>query len=177
MSDFSERFKQLRACLNMNQQTFASHIDISQAHISKIEGGKDVPSDKLLKQISQTFMVSFTWLKSGEGSIWERDDDLENTLDNTNLFKDIRILVAGLNLHEKKDVSDILISLKHLLSVKYKTPSQKSLAIRSVRDIFCYTNLFLIEGCNNSKNIKNFKNLLAFSGKYDIIVNALQMRV
>ena len=40
-----------------------------------------------------------------------------------------------------------------------------------------YTGVKRINNIYKYKNIKNFKNLLAFSGKYDIIVNALQMRV
>ena len=46
MGDVFERIKKIRKDNKLNQQEFARIIDLSQTHISKIENGKDNPSDK-----------------------------------------------------------------------------------------------------------------------------------
>ncbi len=158
MSSVAERFKQIRLALNMNQQAFSSQLNMSQAHISKIENGKDYPSDKFLKQICETFEINFDWLKFGNGDMWKEDNELNEALDdNAVLFADIKQLISNLDLNEKQDAFDILICLKSALKLKYKTPLYKSLSIKSMRDIFCSTFLYLIECYNNSTNLEVIK--------------------
>ena len=65
----SDRIKQLRKGLKLNQSDFASMVGMSQTHISKIESGKDFASDKLLHVISAEFGVRYSWLKEGEGEV------------------------------------------------------------------------------------------------------------
>lgn len=149
MSTLADRFKQLRLSLNMNQKSFALELNMSQAHISKIEHGQDFPSDKLLKQVAATFDVNFNWLKTGEGEmiineVIQEDSEVYSSDQDTLLLK-IQNLTKDLTEWDREAIADILLSLKFLVTLQYKSDTQRSLAIKSTRDIFCYTYLFLIE--------------------------------
>ena len=64
------RIKHLRKnTFHFSQTYFAAKIDISQAHLSNIENGKDNPSNKLLRVIASEFNVNYEWLKYGVGEI------------------------------------------------------------------------------------------------------------
>ena len=64
------RIKQLRTnTFHLSQTYFAAKIDISQAHLSNIENGKDNASNKLLRVIASEFNVNYEWLKYGEGEV------------------------------------------------------------------------------------------------------------
>lgn len=69
MSLCSNRIKEVRKRFKETQKEFADNINISQAHLSNIENGKDNPSDKLLRVISAEYEISFDWLKTGEGEM------------------------------------------------------------------------------------------------------------
>ena len=72
MGSVSERIKKIRKDNKLNQQDFARIIDLSQTHISKIENGKDNPSDKVLRTIAVEFGISFDWLKTGQGNMHDK---------------------------------------------------------------------------------------------------------
>ena len=59
----------------MSQVEFARKLGISQGFLTNLETGKREPSDKLLRLISQTFGVSYEWLKEGKGEIWEKKEE------------------------------------------------------------------------------------------------------
>lgn len=64
------RIKQLRKnTFHFSQARFAAKIDISQAHLSNIESGKDNASNKLLRVIASEFNVNYEWLKYGVGEV------------------------------------------------------------------------------------------------------------
>lgn len=150
MPTVGERVKQVRQSLNMNQKAFADYLDMSQTHISKIENGKDNPSEKLLKRMVAVLGVDYAWLADGVGTMWEDKDGYMEVLDSalevgTPLFEEICELSKSLNVHEKKDIFDILLVVKWMLATKYDNPTEKSLAIKSMRDVFNYTYYAFIE--------------------------------
>lgn len=69
MPSCGDRIKEVRKIFRETQKEFAENVNISQAHLSNIEKGKDKPSDKLLRVISAEYEVSFEWLKIGEGKM------------------------------------------------------------------------------------------------------------
>lgn len=75
----SDRIKQLRKGLKINQSDFAAMVGMSQSHISKIESGKDFASDKLLRIISAEFGVRYSWLKEGEEPVKSDADSLDES--------------------------------------------------------------------------------------------------
>jgi len=66
-----ERIRHLRKALRLTQTEFASRIGITYKMLGLYEKGVYEPSEKVLKLISSTFGVSYNWLKSGQGEIWE----------------------------------------------------------------------------------------------------------
>jgi transcriptional regulator with XRE-family HTH domain len=64
-----QRVKTLRQMLELNQVEFAKKIGVTNAHISKIEKGKTVPSAALIKLICKEFGISEQWLADGKGPV------------------------------------------------------------------------------------------------------------
>ncbi len=75
MASIGERIRFLRTILKLSQEEFAKQIGISKRALIYYEQGKKQPSEKVLKLISQTFGVSYRWLKEGKGEIWEKKEE------------------------------------------------------------------------------------------------------
>ena len=67
----NERIKILRKKLQLTQQEFADKLKISRGNIGAYEVGKNAPSDAVIALICKTFNVNETWLRSGEGEMFE----------------------------------------------------------------------------------------------------------
>jgi phage repressor protein C with HTH and peptisase S24 domain len=93
------RIKQLRQTLGLTQTEFASKIGITYKMLGLYERGVYDPPDKVLKLISSTFGVSYEWLKTGQGEMWEKREKalLEELEAKTRevLEKLVRIPVVG----------------------------------------------------------------------------------
>ena len=59
------RIKNLRG--DVLQDELASHLNVSQGHLSKIEAGKIAPSLEILLLLSEKFRKSVDWLLTGDG--------------------------------------------------------------------------------------------------------------
>jgi transcriptional regulator with XRE-family HTH domain len=94
-----ERIRALRKVLGLTQKEFADRIGITYQMLGLYERGKYEPSEKVLKLISSTFGVSYEWLKTGQGEMWERKEKtlLEELEAKTKelLEKLVRIPVVG----------------------------------------------------------------------------------
>ena len=66
----TERLKQLRKILKINQTNFAKHLGITQTAYSMIESGINPLSDRHIKVICSVFNVNENWLKSGVGDMF-----------------------------------------------------------------------------------------------------------
>ena len=96
------RIKQLRKnTFHFSQTYFAAKIDISQAHLSNIENGKDNASNKLLRVIASEFNVNYEWLKYGEGEVLEPSDS-----DSTASQEAIRLRLEHISPLEKTYIED-----------------------------------------------------------------------
>lgn len=63
-----ERIKEVRTMRKKTQVQFARELGLSQAHISKIEKGVELPSETVLLFISQKYNINIDWLKNGNGT-------------------------------------------------------------------------------------------------------------
>ena len=61
-SSISEKIKELRTDLKMNQKNFSAAIGIRQSTLSSYENGVVTPSNEVLLTIAQKFHVSLDWL-------------------------------------------------------------------------------------------------------------------
>lgn len=65
------RIKEVRTTNHLSQAAFAARIGLSASGIGMIERGYRTPQETTLRIICQTFGVSYTWLKTGEGNMMD----------------------------------------------------------------------------------------------------------
>lgn len=70
----SERIKMLRLALGLNQTDFAQQTNISRSMVAAIELGTREVKNIHIAQICSAFNVSETWLRTGEGSMYNEND-------------------------------------------------------------------------------------------------------
>ncbi|MCI9273610.1 MAG: helix-turn-helix transcriptional regulator [Clostridiales bacterium] len=66
----TNRLKQLRKILKVNQTDFAKQLGLTQTAYSMIENGINPLSDRYIKVICSSYHVSESWLRTGEGDIF-----------------------------------------------------------------------------------------------------------
>ncbi len=66
---FGKRLVQAREILGLTQSEMAKKLDISHAHVSKLESGGSRASFHLLLAIEYLFGISASWLQTGEGEM------------------------------------------------------------------------------------------------------------
>lgn len=91
-----ERIKELRKALDLNQTEFGNRIGIKQGTVTGYETGNRMPTDAVLLSICREFDVNETWLRTGEGEMFERLTDQQKVMKYTAmLLKDKESLVAN----------------------------------------------------------------------------------
>jgi len=85
----NQRVKELRQTLNLSQAKFAQAIAISNGYIAGIELENRKVNERIVKLICSTYNVSESWLKTGEGEIFDQapDERLDMAI---NLFKGLK---------------------------------------------------------------------------------------
>ena len=59
IESIGQRIKRERLSLSMTQRVLAERVGVGTPHISKIEAGRENPSDELLRNISEVFNCEF----------------------------------------------------------------------------------------------------------------------
>jgi len=72
LSTIGERIKQLRLSLSLNQTDFARRITMSQSGIAGYERNERAVDERIIKLICIEYGVSETWLRTGEGEMYEK---------------------------------------------------------------------------------------------------------
>lgn len=67
----NERLKRLRKILGLSQEEMGKKIGVGKTSISKLESGENNPSERTVLLICTTFNVNETWLRTGEGDMFE----------------------------------------------------------------------------------------------------------
>ncbi|MCT6922773.1 helix-turn-helix domain-containing protein [Metasolibacillus sp.] len=115
----NERFKQLRLQVGLNQTDMANKLNLSQAHISALEKGTKIFTNRLVDDICRKFNASEEWLRTGNGEMFVaniKDKILSKilvdaTLQGDDLIKDIMINASKLTKNQKKAFAQFLSSL------------------------------------------------------------------
>lgn len=101
----NERIKKLRKCLNLTQEDFSSKIGLSRNFIAQIELEKKKPSDRTISDICREFKVNETWLRTGEGDMFQElppEDEVaaavSNVLEDINCDNSVYTLIKELLL-------------------------------------------------------------------------------
>ena len=71
----SERLKEIRAAKNMNQIDFAKLLGIGQSTLAMMEVNKRKISERHVKTICSICNVNETWLRTGKGNMFIKNDD------------------------------------------------------------------------------------------------------
>lgn len=126
-----ERIKYLRKdVLNMNQEDFSDRLKISRGNLSNIEINRVNTTDRVISDICREFDVNETWLRTGEGEMFEQLTDQQKVMKHTaQLLKDTDSVVANaiktfivtyeqLDATSKKVLEEV--ALKYLDNMKKK---------------------------------------------------------
>lgn len=73
--EIGSRVKILRKELGLNQTEFGEKIGFKQAAIGLWENGQRAISDSAILLICEKYNVSETWLRTGKGEMFKRDED------------------------------------------------------------------------------------------------------
>lgn len=103
-----EQLKKLRKHLDMTQQSFADKIGMKQNTIAQYEMGRTIPSDAIVFSICREFGVNESWLRTGEGEMFEQMSDQQKLLKYTALLlKDQDSIVA-------KAIQSVIVTYEQL---------------------------------------------------------------
>lgn len=83
------RIKEIRKNANLSQASFGLKLGISDAAVSMIENGKNIPSGQTIRVICSEFNVNRYWLETGEGEAYIRKDTDDE------LAQQIRVVMKG----------------------------------------------------------------------------------
>lgn len=73
----NERIALVRKSLGLTQEKFAEQVGLSRNFMWMIESGTRVPSDRTISDICREFNVNETWLRTGEGEMFNQITRLE----------------------------------------------------------------------------------------------------
>lgn len=91
-----ERIKLLRKETGLTQQEFADRLGVARNNIAGYETKKRSPSDAVISLICAKFNVNETWLRTGEGEMFEELTEQEKTMKYVaRLLKDVDSKVAS----------------------------------------------------------------------------------
>ena len=65
MENIKERIFEIRTRNALTQKQFAQDLGITTSYVSRLEQGRSMPSEPLLRLISYTYGESLSWLRSG----------------------------------------------------------------------------------------------------------------
>lgn len=114
------RIKKLRKSLDLTQQEFSSRIGTTANVLTNYETGRRNPSRSVINNICKTFNVNETWLRTGEGDMFEEtpETSLDALTKEFNLTElEQRIISKYLHLSE----SDRMVIQKWVQSVFEET--------------------------------------------------------
>lgn len=71
-----ERIKELRKYLELTQEKFANRIGIKRNTLANYEIGRNDPIDGIVFSICREFNVNEKWLRTGEGEMFEKKNNV-----------------------------------------------------------------------------------------------------
>ncbi len=97
------RIKELRKALKLTGENFSSKLGVGRSAISNIESGNRQLSNQLITSICREYNVNETWLRTGEGEMFNdlsRDEEITKFIgslmrDASDSFKKSLILVLS----------------------------------------------------------------------------------
>lgn len=112
----SERLKNLRKELKMNQEEFGRRLGVSNTAISKLEKGERNITEQMVLSICREFRVNYFWITEGKGDMFvgtPKDivDEMAEDYNLDELDKKIIQKYLELNAEQRKVLKDYLKSI------------------------------------------------------------------
>lgn len=142
MNEICIRIKELRKKLEMSQVEFAKQLGVTNAHISKIEKGRTVPSDALIKLIAKEYQVNENWIKTGIEPvfIYEVIDQTEEQLiSSTEIFNK---LLSSESYVIRELAAELKMLFSNITDVSFLDEKQKIEYLYIVKDMFSSINQY-----------------------------------
>lgn len=145
MDTVGNRIKELRKTLCFKQVEFAKRVLVSSSYISKVESGKETPSDIFIKLIALEFNISYDWLKNGSGEMNIKNNNSDyferiNSYENMKPIKEIHTLNSSINSTLNRNstfrsmcFSDMLYNICEIIELDV-SDAQKDLIIEILSD-------------------------------------------
>lgn len=180
MEHIGERIKTIRKMYNIKQKEFAERVSVSASYISKVESGKEIPTDMLLKLIALDFKVSLDWLRNGIGEIKENSKGFDTVTDEGlkakyQTMKDF--LEKQIAEQTGENLKNIVQAYSHFVSL-VTMPGLDEENQRNYLEALCGINNVLEQIAYNSYMLKsvsdsNYKALLQHKTKVDTGINKI----
>lgn len=115
------RLKLIRNHFHLSQEEFGNKINIkSRSHISSLESGNKNITDRIISDICREFNVNETWLRTGEGEMFEEvssEEELakyigELVQTDDQVKKDLILTILKLDDDDWKVIKKIINGLK-----------------------------------------------------------------
>ena len=102
----NERLKQARQAVGLSQRKFAERITISHGHLSGMETGEKIITERIIRLVSREFGVDETWLRTGEGAMFDDEADVrvQNAL---GMFKSLDARFQKCALSQLSDLMEL----------------------------------------------------------------------
>lgn len=106
-----DRVKKVRKSLNLTLERFGEKLGVKKSAISQIENGRNSLTDQMCKAICREFNVSYNWLISGEGDMFnQKDETISDSID--------RIMAGENEFHKNLFKTLATLDEKELLSLE-----------------------------------------------------------
>lgn len=86
MEIINSRIEKLIEELGITKTAFAEKIKVTQPYISKLISGNGTPSERLIEDICEKFNINESWLRTGEGEMFEELTEQQKILKYTGLL-------------------------------------------------------------------------------------------
>lgn len=104
----SVRIKAIREALHLSQREFGEKLGVSRDVISNIEYGRVQPKDLLLRHICQLYNVNEHWLLTGEGEMFENNEQEHKKLEEAlKIFKTLKPAFQDYALEQIKKLAEL----------------------------------------------------------------------
>ena len=74
-----DNIRALRELKNMSRREFGEALYVSQDVINNLERNRVAPTELMIKCICDTFHVNREWLETGEGELFDKSEQLDET--------------------------------------------------------------------------------------------------
>jgi len=103
----NKRLREVRKALKINQSEFASKIGMAQSGYSQIETGENALTEQNIKLICLIFSVNETWLRTGEGDMFDSESKAKGE-DEQALLHMFRLLSPEMRAFVLKKIDECL---------------------------------------------------------------------